>query len=284
MNSDTTSGDYDFPARYYSIQGRWPSPDPSGLAAVDPTNPQSWDRYAYVLNNPLALTDPFGLCGGQGPDPDLPCPDVTSVTVSAWEGGWNAWFWFFTMQQTTAATVPDQLTPPPPPPTSGNSSWAWTFTLGVRAPNQTFKQCMVQHAQDYSIVGAVDLAAQAAGINSNLGSTAGGELLGGNHLNSLLFGEGVSTVAAKETPELLAAGMGTTLTYGRRTADLISLNLAGNGGRLNALGGRFPAGAGLKVGLEHLGRALNLGMSAAYRWGVDFALTGAEGVGCSIPQ
>jgi RHS repeat-associated protein len=52
---------YDFPAREYAIQGRWPSPDPAGLAAVDPTNPQSWNRYAYVMNNPLALIDPLGL-------------------------------------------------------------------------------------------------------------------------------------------------------------------------------------------------------------------------------
>jgi hypothetical protein len=36
------------------------SPDPAGMAAVDPTNPQSWNRYTYVLNNPLALIDPLG--------------------------------------------------------------------------------------------------------------------------------------------------------------------------------------------------------------------------------
>ena len=36
-------------------------PDPAGLAAVDPSNPQSWNRYAYVLNNPLRLVDPQGL-------------------------------------------------------------------------------------------------------------------------------------------------------------------------------------------------------------------------------
>lgn len=65
MNADTTSGsnnpDYDFLYREYSIQGRWAQPDPAGLAAVDPTNPQSWNRYAYVLNNPLSAIDPFGL-------------------------------------------------------------------------------------------------------------------------------------------------------------------------------------------------------------------------------
>ncbi len=60
MNQDTSANLYDFPAREYGIQGRWPSPDPSGISSVDPTDPQSWNRYAYVRNNPLASTDPTG--------------------------------------------------------------------------------------------------------------------------------------------------------------------------------------------------------------------------------
>jgi RHS repeat-associated protein len=43
------------------VQGRWMRPDPMGLGAVDPTNPQSWNRYAYALNNPLSFIDPTGL-------------------------------------------------------------------------------------------------------------------------------------------------------------------------------------------------------------------------------
>jgi RHS repeat-associated protein len=59
---DSESGDDRFPFRYYNeVMGRWLTPDPAGLAAVDPTNPQSWNRYAYVLNNPLSNIDPFGL-------------------------------------------------------------------------------------------------------------------------------------------------------------------------------------------------------------------------------
>jgi RHS repeat-associated protein len=56
---DTESGlDY-FGARYYaSSMGRFMSPD----APVDqhPENPQSWNLYTYVRNNPLRNTDPTG--------------------------------------------------------------------------------------------------------------------------------------------------------------------------------------------------------------------------------
>jgi RHS repeat-associated protein len=50
--------------KYSSNLGRWMTPDPAGLAAVNPSNPQSWNRYSYVLNNPLALVDPHGLRPG----------------------------------------------------------------------------------------------------------------------------------------------------------------------------------------------------------------------------
>jgi len=47
--------------QYSSTLGRWMHPDPAGLAAVDPSNPQSWNRYAYVDDDPLNLTDSSGL-------------------------------------------------------------------------------------------------------------------------------------------------------------------------------------------------------------------------------
>ncbi len=53
--------------QYSSSLGRWMHPDPAGLAAVDPSNPQSWNGYAYVLNNPTNLIDPLGLSD---------CPDL----------------------------------------------------------------------------------------------------------------------------------------------------------------------------------------------------------------
>src|SRR6185437_11249998 len=57
------TNNYDFPMREYSPrQGRWWTPDPAGLAAVDPNNPQSWNRYAYVNGTPINSADPLGLC------------------------------------------------------------------------------------------------------------------------------------------------------------------------------------------------------------------------------
>jgi RHS repeat-associated protein len=58
---DTETGlDY-FGARYYSpAAGHFTSIDPSRLG-VDPTNPQSWNRYTYALNNPLRFIDRNGL-------------------------------------------------------------------------------------------------------------------------------------------------------------------------------------------------------------------------------
>jgi len=73
QNKDTDWLQYDFLFRQYDPkQGRWISPDRAGLTASDPTNPQSWNRYGYVMNNPLALMDPVGLC-----------PDYDSTYIDA---------------------------------------------------------------------------------------------------------------------------------------------------------------------------------------------------------
>ena len=50
-----------FGARYFGASlGRFTSPDPL-LESADPANPQTWNRYAYVVNSPLVLIDPTGL-------------------------------------------------------------------------------------------------------------------------------------------------------------------------------------------------------------------------------
>lgn len=108
QNADTATSLYDFTFREHSSsQGRWISPDPAGVAAVDPTNPQSWNRYAYAVNNSLALVDPLGLkvvpcppgstslicvdvSAPGAPDPELPQPGGVNSCWDPAAGGFGA--------------------------------------------------------------------------------------------------------------------------------------------------------------------------------------------------
>jgi hypothetical protein len=44
-----------------SAQGRFTSTDPKQFSARTLANPQKWNKYAYVHNNPLSSVDPDGL-------------------------------------------------------------------------------------------------------------------------------------------------------------------------------------------------------------------------------
>jgi RHS repeat-associated protein len=58
---DTESGLDNFGARYNaSTMGRFMTPDPIFITKHRVVDPQQWNLYAYVRNNPLNLTDPTG--------------------------------------------------------------------------------------------------------------------------------------------------------------------------------------------------------------------------------
>jgi hypothetical protein len=68
-------------------------------SAVDVTNPQGWNRYAYVLNNPASWVDPSGMCppGYQsGPNGDgcVPIPQNPSTSWITFDvcGTLQQWF------------------------------------------------------------------------------------------------------------------------------------------------------------------------------------------------
>ncbi len=72
---DAESGLDNFGARYMaSTMGRFMQTDPDSASPLHLVNPQRWNAYAYVLNNPLAYTDPDGR-------------DAAAVNFSSMVGG-----------------------------------------------------------------------------------------------------------------------------------------------------------------------------------------------------
>ena len=77
-NYDTTPN-----RAYANTHGHWLSPDP---LAGDVTNPQSLNRYAYVLNNPTTVTDPTGLQPPGCPE-GMPTNECYGGIPGFWAGG-----------------------------------------------------------------------------------------------------------------------------------------------------------------------------------------------------
>ena len=85
LELDTETETYHAQFRQYGpAQGSWMSPD-SYSGSYDMNNPQSFNRYSYVLNNPLTFTDRLGLdygydrgsnCVGVVGTPDNPCGEA----------------------------------------------------------------------------------------------------------------------------------------------------------------------------------------------------------------
>jgi RHS repeat-associated protein len=84
LDSETNLTHMEFRS-YSTVQGRWTSMDPAGKGATNAADPQSWNLYAYVMNNPLSLTDPSGLEGvGQqwgGLPSGGPCDESTGYCI-----------------------------------------------------------------------------------------------------------------------------------------------------------------------------------------------------------
>jgi RHS repeat-associated protein len=76
-------------ARYYNNNfGRFWNPDPAGLLAARRKNPTSWNRYAYVLGDPVNGSDPTGFDDifADGCDPDVG-DDCTIMAVQETDPG-----------------------------------------------------------------------------------------------------------------------------------------------------------------------------------------------------
>jgi RHS repeat-associated protein len=84
MGYDSETGNYYDHARCYNPRlGRFMSPDPMNVGGFsNPDNPQSWNGYAYTLNNPETLVDPSGACVTSSVDGSV----VGQSQGGMWEG------------------------------------------------------------------------------------------------------------------------------------------------------------------------------------------------------
>lgn len=100
---DTETG-LDFAeARYYNNQhGRFTAVDPL-LASGKSANPQTFNRYSYVMNSPLRFTDPSGMQAGTTDKDGYDADDVIRIDV------WTRILSFFSSSRSTPSTSQQPL-------------------------------------------------------------------------------------------------------------------------------------------------------------------------------
>lgn len=86
LERDAETGlDHTWFRQHSPVMGRWMTPDPAGLAAVDLSNPQSLNRYSYVYNRPTIFSDYTGL---NPADPDGGGPPSQNSGIVCRINGW----------------------------------------------------------------------------------------------------------------------------------------------------------------------------------------------------
>jgi RHS repeat-associated protein len=131
---DSNGVDHFWRRDYASQLARWLSPDPAGLAAVSLTNPQTWNEYAYVLNDPASATDAEGLLTTTPPYQPPAAPPW------AWADPEFRWFNIMNMMPT--------VDPEAPPPHLGPMGGGGGGPATAKAPLLTMCQ--------QKVVGAVN--------------------------------------------------------------------------------------------------------------------------------
>lgn len=251
---------------YYATLGRFISADPENMGA-DPATPGSWNMYSYVRNNPLLLIDPSGLY----PVVIGNCTyDQTDFYVDGQYDSSEVTGGYCNNSGGSGPEITTQPVPPAPPPQKPPNT----------QPKQTFSQCMAAHANDFSIAGAVESGINAlTGTNTRLRDNLIVGALAGNSITTLLYGSAQDNAAGQiaTAPTYVAWGIGSATTYGRRTSDILSLNLVGKGGLPTALSQASGAAKGV---IGQAGDILGLGLSFSQKLAIDAGFTAAEAAYC----
>src|SRR5229473_2475245 len=80
---DNNGGDEAMMRRYHSYWNRFSQPDPYN-GSYNPTDPQSFNRYAYTQNDPVNFVDPTGL--------GMCSAEYSSEECGGWGGSYGGYF------------------------------------------------------------------------------------------------------------------------------------------------------------------------------------------------
>jgi RHS repeat-associated protein len=194
--------------------GRFLSPDPY---ITEPGNTQNFNRYSYVVNNPMTYTDPTGFCGDPGQTPCVvpitaPAPSSNPNSTPWQDACYWAWFWNYSDPGCNAF---GQYTPP-----SSGGNWGPAAQTGApiippascpdsivatcnKPPKSPVEQCMdAKNVRRTAVVAATVvlsertafglITAGLAGIGSMFDSdnASAGQLAAGAGFNALVAAHG----------------------------------------------------------------------------------------------
>src|SRR3989337_2491629 len=156
--------------RYDSTRlGRFMTPDPLAGTRWDT---QSLNRYSHVVNDPINLVDPLGLCPpGCTPvyHPDYPegPPDcICNSGVDASQGGGTKCY-YGNYNTGVLVEIPCDF-----------------FQLGLALPGESFEECVARNANTYSFAGLTDLI---LGANGKISESLLGQAALGNTFTALYY-------------------------------------------------------------------------------------------------
>jgi RHS repeat-associated protein len=225
--------------QYANTSASWMSPDPYD-GSYDAGNPQSFNRYTYALNNPLAYIDPTGQDPADAmeqcylvhdPRPD-PLPDQTvcilvsiqSVTVNE-----NGGYTFsdpdsFYESQQSALNAPQQFTFRNP---------ANSFTSGYTAPNNPSAPNNGRSFLSCTFTAKTGLALGTTLLDAVGTIPVGGNIVHGIQLGATVISTGLAVFGSFTGAGLSATGAGLTL------ADKTGVSIAVHGTELIPIAGNI---------------------------------------------